>query len=59
MSRTYESIAADPGHREGRSGDTTSLPFEAEFDGTRRPQATGSADPCDPSRYWDFFSGTD
>ncbi len=59
MSRTYESIAVDHGQGEGRGGDAAPLPFETEFDGARRPQAAGRPDPCDPSRYWDFFSGTD
>ena len=59
MSRNYETIAADLGQGEGRGGDATLLPFETEFDGARRPQAASSAHPNDPSRYWDFFSGTD
>jgi|APTNR8051073442_1049403.scaffolds.fasta_scaffold62298_2 hypothetical protein len=59
MNRKYESITIEPGTGEGRPGDSGSLPFEAEFDGARRPQAGGGAAPCDPGRYWDYFSGTD
>lgn len=39
--------------------DTPPLPFEAEFDGVRRPRAAHDARPCDSNRYWDFFTGTD
>ena len=35
------------------------LALEAEFDGTRRPQAPSEQYPCDPDRYWEIFSGTD
>ena len=36
------------------------LALEVEFDGLLRPHAPSDADPCDPTRYWEFFaSGTD
>jgi hypothetical protein len=35
------------------------LAFEAEFDGIRRQQPLADAEPSDPDRYWDIFSGTD
>jgi hypothetical protein len=59
MSGKYESITAEPRSGEGRAGDGGALPFEADFDGIRRPQSGSGSAPCDPGRYWDFFTGTD
>jgi len=51
----------DPRHASGEAtpGDQPPLPFEAEFDGSRRAKAARDPQPCDPNRYWDFFSETD
>jgi hypothetical protein len=41
------------------SDEQQALALENDFEGARRPHATADR-PCDPMRYWDFYSnGTD
>lgn len=53
------SFGDNRGDAECATRENPALAFEAEFDGARRPQAPAAAEPCDPSRYWAYFSSTD
>ena len=66
MSESVMSDRCEPSVRPGQSGEETDagqpqpLAIETEFDGLLRPHAPSDMNPCDPARYWEFFSsGTD
>jgi hypothetical protein len=59
MSTHWESEPPSCRTTEASADAHSPLAFEAEFDGMRRQQPLADAEPSDPDRYWDIFSGTD
>lgn len=49
--------SADPSRPLDTHGDNSTLAFEQEFDGVRRPVMPAEETLHDPSRYWDLGGG--